>query len=115
MLANHRFGGTELRRRLPGQSLENAIKLRKRLKSRRERDVTNAQTAVMEKVARFFKSGACDVIDKVHPSYLLESFAEIVRVNVDRFRHRPEGKFFTRMFLDKLARFPNLHRFSSVS
>jgi hypothetical protein len=68
----------------------------------------------MQKFARFFKSSACDVLDKVHSSYLLESFAEIIRVNIDGFRHPPEGKFLTGMFLDKLARFPNLYGFGSV-
>ena len=47
MPANHTPGSTELRWRFPGQSLENAIELRQRLKSRGERDVTDPQTAVM--------------------------------------------------------------------
>ena len=47
MPTNHTLGSTELRWRFPGQSLENAIELRKRLKSRGERDVTDPQIAVM--------------------------------------------------------------------
>jgi len=81
------------------------------LKSRGERDVTDPQIAVVQESARFFESRACDVIDKVRSGYLLEFFAEIIRVNIDYSRHPVEGKFFTRMFLDKPARFPNFHRF----
>ena len=47
MPANHTLGSTELRWRFPGQFLENAIELRQRLKSRGERDFTDAQIAVI--------------------------------------------------------------------
>ena len=114
MLAHHTLGSTILCWGFPGQSFENAIKLGKRLKSRGERDVTDSQITIVQESARFLESRACDVIDKVRPGYLLEFFAEIIRVNVCRFRHPRERKFFTRMFLDKLPRFPNFHGFGSM-
>ena len=47
MPADHALGSTVLRWRFPGEFLENAIELRQRLKSRSERDFTDAQIAVV--------------------------------------------------------------------
>ena len=65
------------------ESLEHAIELRERLKSRRERDFTDAQIGVVQKITRFFKPSARDVLDEIYAGYLLEIFAEMIGVNVD--------------------------------
>ncbi len=56
---------------------------------------------------------ACDVIDKIYTGHLLELFAQMVRADVDRFRHFGQRNFFIRMFVNEIPRFPYLHRFSS--
>jgi hypothetical protein len=86
--------GAILRRRFTRKSFENAIELRQRLKARRERDFADAQITVSQEITRSVETSACDVFDKLHTGYLLEFFAEIIRVNIDRFRHPREGKFF---------------------
>jgi hypothetical protein len=113
--ANHMFRIAELRWRCPAQSFEDAIKLRKGLKSRGERNLTDPKIAVTQKSARLFESGTCDVLDKAQAGHVLESFAKIIRVFIESFRHSPKRKFSARMFLDKLARFPDLSGFSPVS
>ena len=52
MPAIHALGSTVLRRRFPGESFKHAIELRKRLKSRSERDFTDAQTWISQKITR---------------------------------------------------------------
>ena len=92
MPADHTLGAV-LSWRFPRQSLENAIELRQRLKSRGERDFADAYITVVYKFACSVEPAACHVLDKRHPSDLLKSFAQIIRVNVDGFRHRAQGKF----------------------
>ena len=92
MPATTRLAARILRRRFPEESFENAIELRKRLKSRSERDFTDAQIAVSQKITRIFEPSARDVLDKIYAGYLLEIFAQMIRVNVDRFRDFRSGK-----------------------
>ena len=75
MPTNHALGSAELRWRFPTEFLEHAIELRQRLKSRGERDVTDPQTAVMQKFARFFESSARNVLDKICVADLLEALS----------------------------------------
>lgn len=69
--------------RFARQVFENTIELRKRLKSDRERDLTDAQLRIAQKVTGFFESGSCDVIDKVYAGDLLESFAQMICADAD--------------------------------
>ena len=90
----HAFARTILGRRSTRKSFKDAIELRQRLKARRERDFADAQITVSQEITRSVETSACDVFDKLYTGYLLEFFAEIIRVNIDRFRHPREGKFF---------------------
>ncbi len=104
-----------LRRRFLGQPLENTIELRQRLKSHGERNFTNAQIRIPQEIASFFESGSCDVFHKICASDLLEFFAEMIPANVGCFRYLGERKFFGRMFLNELSRFPDLYRFGAMA
>ena len=91
----HALGSTVLRRRFASEFFENAIELRERLKSRGERDVTDAQTWIIAGDHTHFRTGCVrDVLDKVYAGYLLEIFAQIIRVHVDRFRDSGQGELF---------------------
>jgi hypothetical protein len=115
MPANHTPGRTELRWRFPAEFLEHAIELRQRLKSRSERDFTDPQIRVSQEITRSFEPNARDILDKINAGYLLEGFAQVIRIHVDRFCELGQGKFFARVFFDEPACFPNRHRLSSVS
>jgi hypothetical protein len=54
-------------------------------------------------------------MNKVYTGDLLESFAQMIPANVGRFRYLAERKFFRRMFLDELSRFPDLYRFGPMA
>jgi len=65
------------------KSFENAIELRERLKARGERDFTDAQFGVAQKITRICEPSARDVLDKVYSSYLLEIFTQVIGVHFD--------------------------------
>ncbi len=94
MPANHAFTRAILRRRFARKILENAIELRERLKSRRERDFTDAQFGVPQEITRGSEPGARDILDKINAGYLLKIFAQMIRVHVDRFRDFLQGELF---------------------
>jgi hypothetical protein len=75
MPAGHTLGSTELRWRFPVQSFENAIELRKRLKSRGECDFADAQIALVKQLARSLEPDTRNILDKIYARYLLEIFA----------------------------------------
>src|ERR1043166_1619625 len=105
-----RFGGAKLAGRFAAKLFEHAIKLRQRLKSDSERDLADAKIDIVEETARFFETDSRDVIDEVDASDFFEFFAQVIRADVRGFGHLAERKFFRRMFLDELARLPNLDR-----
>jgi hypothetical protein len=98
-----------------GQLFENAIELRERLEPGGEGDFTDSPIGILKKVTRFFESGACNIIDKIYAGDLLEFFAQMIGANVDSFRHLAKRKFFGRMLLNQLARFPDLDRLGSMA
>jgi len=69
---------------------EHAIKLRKRLKSDRERDFADAKIDILQELARVFEPPLRHVIDELGPGYLFELFAEMRRINAGRIRHSYE-------------------------
>jgi hypothetical protein len=101
--------------RFSRQLFENAIKLRERLKPDRESDLTNAQTRILQKIARFVESGARHVIDKIYAGDLLELFAQMIAADVHRFRYFLQGKRFIRILVDELPCFPDFHRLSPIA
>lgn len=100
--------------RLAGQFFENAIKLRQRLESGRERDLAYAQVEIVQERARLFKPGAGNVVDKINPGHLLELFTQMIRANIDRPCHLRQRKLFIRMRMDKIPSFPNFDRLRSI-
>jgi DNA-binding XRE family transcriptional regulator len=101
--------------RLPGELFEHAIELRERLEPNCECDLADPKVAICQKFARLFEAGTRDVFDKIYPSDLLEPLAKMIPANAGRFRYLAERKFFGRMSLDELSRFPDLYRFGSIA
>ena len=67
----------DMRRRFPGELLENTIELRERLEPDCECDFADAKIDIAQKLARLFEASACDVFDKIYAGDLLELFAEM--------------------------------------
>jgi hypothetical protein len=101
--------------RFPGEPFKNAIELREGLKPDLERDLADSKIAICQKFARLVEPGTRNVIDKFYAGNLLELLAEMIPANVGRFRYLAERKFFGRMSLDELSRFPDLYRFGSMA
>ena len=80
-----------------------------------ERDLADPKIVIMQKSARLFEAGACDILDKIYSGDLLEFLAEMIPANVGRFRYLGERKFFGRMFLNEPSRFPDLYRFGPMA
>jgi hypothetical protein len=100
--------------RSAGELFENAIELRERLEPNCECDLANSKIDIVQKPARLFEASARNVLDKICAGDLLELLAEMIPANVRRFRYSREGKFFGEIFIDEVARLPNLHRFGSM-
>jgi hypothetical protein len=94
-------------RRFTRKSFEDAIELRERLKARGERDFTDAQFWVAQKITRTCEPGARDILDEIYAGYLLEIFAQVIGVHFDDVCDFGQRKLFACMFFDVLARFPN--------
>ena len=77
---------TILRWRLAGQLFEDAVELRQRLESNRERDFAYAKINLEQKNVRLFDALAGDVIDKVYPRHLFELFAQVIGADVHELR-----------------------------
>ena len=88
------FGRTISRGRFARKSPKHAIELRERLKPCRERDFADAQFRISQEVTGSFEPSARDIIDKIYTSDLLEVFAQIIRIHVDRFRDFGQRKLF---------------------
>ena len=84
-----------LRWRLAGKSFKDAIELRKRLKSRGERDVADGQIWVSQEVTGSFEPSVREIFDKIYASNLFEIFAQMIRVHADRLSDFSEGKLFS--------------------
>jgi hypothetical protein len=80
-----------------------------------ERDLADSKIELMQKAARLFEAGACDVFDKIYARDLLELLAEMIPANVGRFRYLTKRKLFSRMFFNKFSRLPDLHRLGSMA
>lgn len=102
-------------RRLSGELPENAIELGKRLEPNLERNLADPKIDIMQKSARLFEAGACDVFDKIYAGDLLELLAEMIPANVRRFRYLTKRKLFSRMLFDELSRLPDLYGFGSMA
>lgn len=101
-------------RRFFRKPFEDTIELRERLEPHSERDFADAQIRIQQQIARFVESGACHVIDKIYAGDLPELFAQMIRVDIDRFRHFGERELIGRMFVDEIPRFPDLHRLCPI-
>lgn len=80
--------------RFARQFFEDPIELRERLKTDCERDFADAQIRIPQQITRILESDAGDVIDKIYARHLLERFTEMIRADIDCFRHLAERKFF---------------------
>jgi hypothetical protein len=94
MPAIHTLGSTVLRRRSTGQSLENTIELRERLKANSERDFTDAKTWISQEITRVLEPRVRDVIDKIYACYPFEILAQISRIHVYRFCDSGQRELF---------------------
>ena len=83
-----------LRRRFARKPSKYAIELGERLKSCSECDFADAQITVSQQITRGGETSARDVLDKIDTSHLLEVFAQIIRVHVDRSRDFLQGELF---------------------
>jgi hypothetical protein len=70
-------------RRFTRKSFEDAIELRERLKARGERDFTDAQFGVTQKITRICEPDARDILDEIYAGYLLEIFTQVIGVHVN--------------------------------
>lgn len=104
-----------LRWRFTRQLFEDAVELRQRLETGRERDFAHAKINIEQKNVHLFDALAGDVIDKVFPRHLFELFAQVIGADVHELRDFRQAKLFVRMLLDKPPRFPDFHRLSALS
>lgn len=100
--------------RFSGILSEDAVELRKRLKSDRESDFADSKIDILQQLSRFFESGPGDVIDKLHAGYLFEFFAEMSRINARDSRDFFERQVFVEMFIDIFPRAPNIARLGAL-
>src|ERR1700719_3703244 len=103
-----------LGRRFSGQDLEDAVELRKRLKTDRECDFANPKIDIFQKLARLFEPGARDVVDKLDAGDLFEFFTQVGGVDSYGTGHSSQRKVFLRVFFDESARFPDIARLRSL-
>jgi hypothetical protein len=96
--------------RLPNQSLKNAIELRQGLESHPERDFTDPEIRIEQKVAGSFDPGRSDIVDKFYAGDLFECFAQVVSADVDRLRDFAQRKLAFQIIPNELPRFPDFHR-----
>jgi len=101
-------------RRLSRQFFENAIELRQRLKSDCKCDFAYSKIDTFQKLARFLEPQARDIIDELYARHLFELLAQVSRIDPNRFCHIAQRKLFGRMFLDELARLPDIARLRPV-
>jgi hypothetical protein len=104
-----------LTRRFSGQNLEDAVELRKRLKSDRECNFADPKIAIFQKFARLIESGARDVIDKLGSGDLFEFFAQVGGVDSYGTGHSSERKVLVSVFFNESPRFPDIPRLRPVS
>jgi hypothetical protein len=84
------------------------------LKSNSERDFADPQIPISQEITRVFEPNTRYILDKIYARYLLKLFAQVIRADVDSFRHFGQGKHFVGVFFDVLARFPDLDWLSSM-
>ena len=100
--------------RFPGEPSKNAIELREGLEPYLKGDLADPKLAICQKFPRLVEPGTRNVIDKIYARHLLELFAQMRRIDVDRSRQLGQRNFFGGMLLDELPRLPDVHRFSST-
>ena len=115
MPAIHTLGSTVLRRRSTSEFFKNPIELRQRLKADSERDFADSQMLILQEFARFLGPRLSDVMNKVYTGHLFELFAQMIGADIYCFRYFGKRNLFARMLADKNSRFPDLHRFGSIS
>jgi hypothetical protein len=102
-------------RRFSGQSLEDAIELRQRLKANRERDLANLEINVSQESACSFEAIARDIVDKLYSGYLFELFAQVSRIDTDVPCDLSQRDRLGQMFVDEAARLPDVARFGVMT
>lgn len=100
--------------RFAGTFFENAVELRKRLKSDGERNFADSKIAFLQKFKGVVESHPRDVIDKLDPGHLFEFFAEVGRVDSDGAGHFLERNMFAGVFFDESPCFPDVPGFGSL-
>lgn len=90
-----------LTRRFAGQDLEDAVKLRKRLKSDRECDFANPKIDIFQKFARLFESGARDIVDILDTGDLFEFLAQMGRVDAYGAGYSSQRKVLVSVFFNE--------------
>ena len=94
--------------------LEDAIKLRQRLKPRGERDFADASIGIMQEVPRSFEPEAGNVDHEIDARDLLELLAQMIWTDIDRARHPGEGEFTGWILVDEIPGLPDFDRFSAI-
>ena len=84
------------------------------MKSNSKCDFAHPKIDIFQKFPRFVEPGAGNVIDKLYARHLFELFAQMSRIDPDRLRDFAKGNFFGGMFLNELARFPDVPRFGAM-
>ena len=108
-----RMNFAKLSWRFSRELFENPIELRQRLEPHGKRDFADSQIRIQQKIARFFESGACDVIDKVYTGHSFELLAQMIGADIDGLRDFRKRKLVVRMFVDEVSRFPDFYRLSA--
>src|ERR1035437_1218193 len=104
----------QLFRRPARDFFERAIELRDRLEADLQSDRADAKVWIPQKILRFLDPHPPQVINKGHPSRLLETLAEIGCAGIHRPRHPGEREFLSMMGIDKPARFYDGRRITLV-
>jgi len=86
--------GAILSWRFARQPFENAIELRERLKADGERDFTDAQFGVEQKITRICEPDARDILDEICAGYLFEIFTQVIGVHVHHICDLGQRKLF---------------------
>ena len=102
-------------RRFSGILFEDAIELRKRLKSDRERDFADAKIDIFQKFASLFEPRLCDVIDELDPGHLLKLFAQMCWIDSGYRCDPAQRQRFVGVFFNKLPGPPDVSRFGAMA
>jgi hypothetical protein len=94
---------------------EDPIKLRQRLKTNCESDLTHTQIALEQERGRLLVAPLRHIFHKVGSGGFFELFTEIIRAGISRLRHFAERQLVPGVFVNEIKRFPNSSGLNSVT